>query len=166
MKEMAWRPNEYLVEGELDNTNSGKVTGWMKFKGRGKISFDLKGNFHRDIRGTKIKFIGDGKEADFKEAKKYMSCFSIKQTGETGDITAGKPTGKNEDGKNTFEYVKYPYIEWYGNENGRVVLELDDRDIEIIGNPIPVMESFPIDRQKEGNKMMSFLQGMCEGLGG
>ncbi len=28
---MAWRPTEYLLEGELDNTTPGKVTGWMQF---------------------------------------------------------------------------------------------------------------------------------------
>ena len=50
---MAWRPTEYLVKGELDNTVPGKVTGWMKFAGKGKkVIFDLKGDFHRDIRGT------------------------------------------------------------------------------------------------------------------
>jgi hypothetical protein len=30
---MAWRPTEYLIEGELDNTTPGKVTGWMRFAG-------------------------------------------------------------------------------------------------------------------------------------
>ena len=30
---MAWRPNRYLLEGELDNTQPGKVTGWMRFAG-------------------------------------------------------------------------------------------------------------------------------------
>jgi ABC-type sugar transport system ATPase subunit len=53
---MAWRPNEYLIEGELDNTQLGKVTGWMRFAGmNGKVTFDLEGNFHRDIRGTRQK---------------------------------------------------------------------------------------------------------------
>ena len=30
---MAWRPTEYLIEGELDNTYPNKVTGWMRFAG-------------------------------------------------------------------------------------------------------------------------------------
>jgi len=39
---MAWRPTEYLIEGELDNTNPGKVTGWMRFAGlKDKVTFDL-----------------------------------------------------------------------------------------------------------------------------
>jgi len=40
--QMAWRPTEYLIEGELDNTNPGKVTGWMRFAGlKDKVTFDL-----------------------------------------------------------------------------------------------------------------------------
>ena len=39
---MAWRPNEQLVCGELDNTVQNKVTGWMKFVGVEKrVVFDL-----------------------------------------------------------------------------------------------------------------------------
>lgn len=39
---MAWRPNQYLVEGELDNTQPNKVTGWMQFAGlKEKVTFDL-----------------------------------------------------------------------------------------------------------------------------
>jgi hypothetical protein len=100
---MAWRPTEYLIEGELDNTIPGKVTGWMRFAGfSGKIVFDLEGNFHRDIRGTKIHLVGDGCEDDEK-AQKYMRGFSLNQTGKVGDITAGLPLR---------DYVDYPYIEW------------------------------------------------------
>jgi hypothetical protein len=55
VKTMAWRPSEYLIDGELDNTTPGKVTGWMQFAGmQEKVTFDLNGNFHRDIRGAKI----------------------------------------------------------------------------------------------------------------
>jgi len=39
---MAWRPTEYLIEGRLDNTAPGKVTGWMTFAGlKEKVTFDL-----------------------------------------------------------------------------------------------------------------------------
>ena len=52
---MAWRPNEQFIEGVLDNTVPGKVTGWMRFAGmKEKVVFDLEGNFHRDIRGAKV----------------------------------------------------------------------------------------------------------------
>ena len=39
---MAFRPTRFLIEGELDNTHPGKVTGWMKFAGlKEKVTFDL-----------------------------------------------------------------------------------------------------------------------------
>ena len=73
---MAWRPTEYLLEGELKNTNPGKVTGWMRFAGmKQEVTFDLKGNFHRDIRGAKIRFTGNGCQTDPK-AVSYMDGMS------------------------------------------------------------------------------------------
>ena len=113
---MAFRPTQYVMEGELDNTIPGKVTGWMRFAGvRKGVTFDLKGDFHRDIRGAKIHFVGDGREQD-PEAPGYMDGIAVHQTGKVGDITAGLPP---------CDYVSYPYIEWYGDDNGRVVIELE-----------------------------------------
>jgi len=152
---MAWRPYEYLIEGELDNTVSGRVTGWMRFSGFEKtIMFDLEGNFHRDIRGTKIHLSGNGFEDDEK-ARKYMHCFSSTQTGKVGDITAGLPPQ---------DYVSYPYIEWYGDENGRVVIELEPDQIRVIGEPIPTCESDPVSRQEQAQNMIEFLRGLTESM--
>lgn len=114
---MAWRPNEQLIEGVLDNTVPGKVTGWMRFAGMNeKVTFDLEGNFHRDIRGAKIRFTGDAYEdqADI-DPRDYFEGFALHQTGKAGDITAGLPP---------CDYGTAPYVEWYGDENGRVVIEL------------------------------------------
>jgi len=153
---MAWRPTEYLIEGELDNTVPGRVTGWMKFAGLEKtIMFDLEGNFHRDIRGTKIHLTGNGCKEDDGNAQKCMQCFSSTQTGKAGDITAGLPPQ---------DYVSYPYIEWYGDENGRVVLELEPGQIRVIGEPIPACESDPISRQEQARNMTDFLRGLAESL--
>ena len=130
---MAWRPYENLVQGELDNTILGKVTGWMVFLRRGdiplKVSFYLEGDFHEDIRGKKIKLTNANpkyRDEGLDENVTYMDGFSEIQTGGVGDITAGIPV----DG--VVPYVSYPYIEWYSEENGRVVLELDHDQVEII----------------------------------
>lgn len=158
---MAWRPNKNLIEGVLDNTVLGKVTGFMKFSGMKKtVKFDLKGDFHRDIRGTKIKFTGDGED----RAENYMKGFYPTQTGDVGDITAGIPTGKDADGNPTYEYSNTPYIEWYSDENGRCVLELDPQQVEIIGTPIPVCESDPIDRNKQRQNMENFIFGLMKNM--
>ena len=149
---MAWRPNRYLLEGELDNTTPGKVTGWMRFAGLNKkVTFDLEGNFHRDIRGAKIRFRGDG-SADDAEAESFMDGFALKQTGKVGDITAGLPPR---------DYSSTPYLEWYSEENGRVVLELEPEQVEVIGKPIPACESDPISREGQAENMAGFLTGLA-----
>jgi hypothetical protein len=153
---MAWRPSRYLIEGELDNTTPGKVTGWMRFGGmKGKVTFDLKGNFHRDIRGAKIRLKGDGCGTD-PEATKYMDGFHEHQTGDVGDMTAGLPPA---------DYVSgYCYLEWYGDENGRVVIELDPDQVEVIGQPIPACESDPISREQQAQNMANFLADVSRDL--
>lgn len=153
---MAWRPTQYVVEGELDNTTPGKVTGWMQFAGmKDKVTFDLQGDFHRDIRGAKIHFTNrfTGREG---EAFSYMEGFCQHQSGKAGDITAGLPPK---------DYVDYPYIEWYGDGNGRVVIELSPEQVKVIGTPIPAVESFPISREAQWRNMGEFLSGVAGELG-
>ena len=154
---MAWRPTEYLIEGELDNTHPGKVTGWMRFAGiKDKVTFDLEGNFHRDIRGAKIHFTGDAYEDQVDlDPGDYFDGFAQDQTGEVGDMTAGLPPQ---------DYVNYPYIEWYSEQNGRVVIELQHAQVEVIGTPIPACESDPISRQQQNLNMAKFLGGLAAEL--
>ncbi len=149
---MAWRPHEKLIEGELDNTVLGKVAGCLRFVGmKGVVRLNLVGNFHRDIRGAKIRLSGVAR--DDEKAARYMEGFSPIQTGEVGDITAGLPPQ---------DYADYPYIEWYSEENGRVVLELEPEQVVVIGRPIPAIESDPISRQKQQQNMAKFLAGLSQ----
>ncbi len=151
---MAWRPTNCLQEGELDNSCPNKVTGWMEFAGlKEKVTFDLEGNFHRDIRGAKIHFTGDAYEGDFpEEAEKYMEGFALQQTGSVGDMTAGLPP---------HDYGVDCYIEWYSHQNGRVVIELEPVQLEVIGSPIPACESDPINRKDQAGNMAGFLCGLA-----
>lgn len=163
---MAWRPTHLLIEGELDNTIRNKITGYMKFLGLDKnIIFNLTGNFHRDIRGAIIRFhSNEYMDENEQEAKEYMNGFSLIQTGKAGDITAGLPTGKDDEGNLTYEYNSYPYIEFYSNDNGRVVLELDSDEIEFLSSPIPVCESDPIDRKEQRKNMTDFMSNLMKNL--
>ena len=147
---MALRLSAYLIEGELDNTHLGTVSGWMQFAGmKEKVTFDLKGDFHRDIRGTKIHLRGDASEADPPaDAQSEMEGIAVHQSGNVGDITAGLPPA---------DYVDYPYVEWYSDQNGRVVLELQPAQIEVIGTPIPACESDPVSRDQQRQNMAEFL---------
>jgi len=152
---MAWRPTEYLIEGMLDNTKAGKVTGWMRFAGMtDAVMFDLAGNFHRDIRGTKIRLRGEGKTANQDQAREYMSGLSLQQTGKVGDITAGRPPQ---------DYVDYPYVEWYTDANGRCVLELTrPGEMEVIGEQIVSENAAPISRDQQKQNMTEFLNNVMQ----
>jgi len=153
---MAWRPHEQLIGGELNNTVPGRVTGWLVFVGMDKpVKLDLVGDFHRDIRGTKVRLRNPHPTQDGDRVK-YLAGFSPIQTGEAGDMTAGLPPQ---------DYVSYPYFEFYSEQNGRVVLELDQDQIEVIGTPIPACESDPVSREKQQQNMAAFLGGLAQDLG-
>ena len=155
---MAWRPNEQFIEGVLDNTVLGKVTGWMRFAGMNdKVVFDLEGNFHRDIRGAKVRLRGDGESANTEESAKYMEGFSAVQKGNVGDITGGFPPADYVEGS--------VYVEWYGADNGRCVIELEQDQIEILTQPIPACESDPLSRKKQAENMAGFLCGIAAACG-
>jgi len=152
---MAFRPTRFLIEGTLDNSVPNKVTGWMKFVGiKEKMTLDLEGNFHRDIRGAKIHFTGDAHEnqADA-NSEGYFESIALHQTGKVGDITAGLPPN---------DYGSVPYIEWFSHENGRVVIELEPVQVEVIGTPIPAIESDPISREDQNRNMSEFLGSLAQ----
>ena len=152
---MAWRPNEQFIEAVLDNTVPGKVTGWMRFAGMdGKVIFDLEGNFHRDIRGAKVRLRGDGESANTEEAVKYMEGFAKLQKGNVGDMTAGFPPSDYIEGSG--------YFEWYSEDNGRVVIELEQDQIELLTRPIPAIESDPISREEQKHNMAAFLGSLAQ----
>jgi hypothetical protein len=149
---MAWRPARFLFEGMLDNTSPKKVAGWMRFAGiEGKVTFDLSGDFHRDIRGAKIRFTGEA-QGESEEARKYMEGFARHQTGKVGDMTAGLQPA---------DYVSgYCYLEWYSNNNGRVVIELDQDKVKLLTKPIPAHKTKPISRAEQDRNMQEFLRDM------
>lgn len=161
---MAWRPYENLIEGELSNTVPGKVSGWIRFAGmEERVRLELDGDFHRDIRGAKIRFHNPtpsernkcGALGEVREGS-YMDGFSPIQTGEVGDITAGLPPHDYGSG--------HGYIEWYSDQNGRVVLELEPEQIEVIGEPTPWQETEPVSRQEQHENMARFLCGLCRDI--
>lgn len=153
---MAWRPNEQLIEGELSNEVRGIVTGFLIFRGLVEpVVLTLEGDFHRDIRGTTIKLCGSPDSADEEQSRNYMDGFSAHQTGRAGDITAGKEP---------IDYVNYPYIEWYSNENGRVVLELMPEQVTVIGRPLVWSSEKPIDPHQSREQCKAFLAGVARAI--
>src|SRR5207249_763016 len=66
-----------------------------------------------------------------------------------------------------YPYVAYPYIEWYSEQNGRVVLELDPSQLKVVGEDRqPPREKTPKelarDDQKRGKAMDTFMANMVK----
>lgn len=132
----SWILKEALVAGELDNTVPGRVTGWIDLAGfDGRVTIDLRGDFHRDIRGAKIILTGNDIPVEY-EKRDYMKDFSLEQVGDVGHITAGLPP---------CDYTDFPYIEWYSDISGRIFIELDPYQVKVVGRPTPFVENDPID---------------------
>ncbi len=122
--DMAWTVSRHLIEGELDNTQPGKVSGWLQLAGiQQKVSLDLTGDFDPDIRGSKLHLRGfcpvDDQSADI-----YMVAFAAHQTGTV--------SGMNTD-----------CVEWQSTENGRVVLDLRGHEVQLISSPTSSPEAEP-----------------------
>ncbi|GAH40103.1 unnamed protein product, partial [marine sediment metagenome] len=78
------------------------------------------------------------------------------QTGKVGDITAGLPPA---------DYISGSvYVEWYSQLNGRVVLELEQDQLQLLSRPIPACESDPISREEQNRSMAEFLGSLAQEL--
>jgi hypothetical protein len=120
---MTWRPTRYLLEGELDNTRPGRVTGWLRFAGLPElVQVDLQGDFLTDIRGTRVVLVGRYRGTP-EEARRYMDGFALRQTGQTDHMTAGQAP---------VEWSDYPYFEWVSEVNERVVLDPEPQQVHVV----------------------------------
>jgi hypothetical protein len=62
-----------------------------------------------------------------------------------------------------YTYVEYPYIEWYSEDNGRVVLELDASQVEILERDSPQREKTAADMlESEKKRTQAFGKFMTE----
>jgi hypothetical protein len=68
-------------------------------------------------------------------------------------------------GKEPVDYVNYPYFEWYSEDNGRIVLEFEPEQVELLTQPIPACESDPVSRKDQAENMANFLCGIAGACG-
>ncbi len=138
---MAWRIDEQLIRGEIDNRVRGRVTGRLWFIDReAPVTLDLTGNAWRDVAGHLIRFSNPSPKAGGPDAFKG---FASVQRGTVGDITASRRVkvpdcSMDEVFRLVEQGKKFPwhwgnslYLEWHGERNGRVVIESASYRIEI-----------------------------------
>lgn len=144
---MAWRIEEQVVRGEIDNRTPGRVIGKLWLAGRDEaVELDLEGNPWRDLAGHVLKFTNpDAKVGD-------LSGLSARQKGSVGDITASRKVKVPEctmDELMEFYQAKQPfpwhwgnslYLEWYSVTNGRVVIEAAHYQLELDAEPAWTMD--------------------------
>lgn len=157
---MAYRLGEYVVYGEIYNTNPYDTHGFIALRGEapGKetvLRINLTGDCDPDLKGKFFRFMpgeGDSPDAVFRETD--FPGFQIRQIGPTGDMSAEgwvrtlpcpveEFLSRSELGEPPPTFWKRRlYLEWYG-QNGRVV-------IEMAGPTVEECVRFPVDRKDPG----------------
>ena len=128
---MAWRIDEAVTRGEIDNTVEGRTTGRIWLAGRHEpLVLCLVGDCWRDLAGTRLCF-----ENPSPKAVPDSPALDPNQTGIVGDMTASRknkvPTCAEEDlhrlyqnqSAIPYEWRNTLYLEWFSDINGRVVIE-------------------------------------------
>lgn len=137
---MAWRLNQAVVRGEIDNRIKGVVTGkiWL-FGVEDPIELRLEGNCHRDMAGHLLTFENPNPVKPDNE----HTDLNPRQDGLAGDLTASRKVRvfdiPLEEALAMYKQKEKPpehlanclYLEWYSDFNGRVVIESADYRISI-----------------------------------
>ncbi len=170
---MAWRIDESVVRGEIDNRTRGRVTGRIWFAGRAEpVARDLAGNCWRDLAGRRLEFVNpEPQPADLKG-------LAARQTGNVGDITASRKVkvpdipmsqiGEYYAAKKkwTWHWGNSLYLEWFSDRNGRVVIESATFQLTILPDIAWDMtpEEEAAQRGANADGMTGFMQQLGEAI--
>ena len=137
---MAWRINEGVVRGEIDNRTGGQVHGRIWLIGRDEpITLELSGNCRRDLAGCLLRFENPAP----KIVEDEHLDLAAEQAGAVGDMTASRKVRVldvsleearrlSKAGEPVPEHkANSLYLEWFSDANGRVVIESADYKIDI-----------------------------------
>jgi hypothetical protein len=167
---MAWRFDQAVIRGELDNTEPGRVQVRLEIVGRTEpMLLDLTGDAWRDIAGSRLRFANPKPKRQFK-----IPPTSGVQTGWVGDITASRKVkvftvpenewrlAYREDRIDSVptEIRNSLYLEWFTAEYGRCVVESADFDMEIIEHV------WQMDEDEESAQKLANIHAMREHLAG
>jgi len=129
---MAWRLDDNVIRGEIDNRERGVVRGRIWLDGRAEpVVLELKGNACADLAGCLLTFENPGETC----ALLPGDAFALLQRGTVGDIMASRKVRvfdvpldealeMSEAGRKPPEHIANAlYVEWFSEANGRVVIE-------------------------------------------
>ena len=128
---MAWRIEQAVVRGEIDNTVEGRTTGRIWLAGSdAPLQLALDGDCWRDLAGTRLQF-----ENPAPRPGPETADLALDQTGVVGDMTASHKAKVTlvsdeqcqalcrEQKAIPYQWRNTLYLEWFGEFNGRVVIE-------------------------------------------
>ncbi len=168
---MAHRICRELIRGEIDNRAEGRVTGTLWLAGREEpVQLRLKGNPWRDLAGCLVRFTNPNPVVE-------RACsLAEQQEGVVGDMTAsrkvrilqedstGQPLGAAMHQEQ--HWAAAFYLEWFSEQNGRVVVESADYRVEIEEAPTWSMSPAQEEAQRQANEaaMQSFMERLGDAL--
>jgi hypothetical protein len=171
---MAWRIDEHVVRGEIDNRMRGRVRGRIWFAGRDEpVELKLEGNCWRDLAGRRLEFTNPAPKPG------ALASLAQLQDGVVGDITASRKvkvlefpldqlhlyykTGREM----PWHWGNSLYLEWFSARNGRVVIESASFELKIGGDAAWEMtEEQEIEQRKaNGAAMTGFMDRLVEAAG-
>ncbi len=168
---MAWRLDEAVEHGMIDNTVEGTTTGKIWLAGRDEpLILSLNGDCWRDLAGTLLEF-----ENPNPKVCHETNSLDTEQTGIVGDITASQkarvPQIPEEQITEYYrqnreipcEWKNVLYVEWFSEINGRVLIEAPDYRMRI-SEHIWEMDQDLEEAQKLANmnSMRDFLAQMIQ----
>ncbi len=168
---MAWRVDEHVVRGELDNRARGRVQGRIWFLGMDTpVEVDLAGNPWRDLAGHRIEFVNPHPKPG------GIGGLNIRQCGSVGDMTASRKVkvpdcSPEELRQHLIEGSPFPWhwanslhLEWFSGKNGRVIIETTAFQLTIDSEPAWTLTAEEeIAQQNENARAMSgFMDRLVE----
>ena len=168
---MAWRIDEAVVRGEIDNRERDRVRGQIWFVDRDEpVVLELAGNAWRDLAGKRLVFSNPQPKA------MDLAGLAPIQDGVVGDITASRKVKVPDipmDQIGEYYAAKKPwpwhwgnslYLEWFSARNGRVVIESASFQLTLEGDSTWDMseEEETAQQQANGEAMIAFMQRLSE----
>ncbi len=159
---MAWRLEDAVIRGEIDNSIEGRTTGRIWLLGRDEpLILDLDGDCWRDLAGTRLLF----ENPRPRPADDAMEV-ELDQKGIVGDMTASRKCKVATVGEGDmqqfydseieipFEWRNALFLEWFSRINGRVVIETSSYQLQISPH------AWQMDEDEEEAQKLANLQAM------
>ena len=171
---MGFRIHDSVVRGEIDNRVKGIVRGKIWVHGRAKpVVLELQGNAWPDLAGCLLTFTNPLQRVPHPG----LDSLNPVQQGVIGDLTASRKVGvfdvpmpeaylMSKRGEEVPEHMANCfYLEWFSQQNGRVVIESTDYQLEISTPEWRMTPEEDAERAKQAAAGMDwFVQKLSEAI--